>query len=94
MTKTNPGNYFEDFRLGQVLRHATPRTITAGDVALYVAFTGSRFSITSSDEVARSSGLPRSQVDPLLVFHMVFGKSVPDISLNAVANLGYADGIR
>jgi 2-methylfumaryl-CoA hydratase len=92
MTKTNPGNYFEDFRLGQVLRHATPRTITAGDVALYVAFTGSRFSITSSDEVARSSGLPRSQVDPLLVFHMVFGKSVPDISLNAVANLGYADG--
>jgi 2-methylfumaryl-CoA hydratase len=92
MTKTNPGNYFEDFRLGQVLRHATPRTITEGDVALYVAFTGSRFSIASSDEVARAARLARSPVDPLLVFHMVFGKSVPDISLNAVANLGYADG--
>jgi 2-methylfumaryl-CoA hydratase len=92
MTKTNPGNYFEDFRLGQVLRHATPRTITEGDVALYTAFTGSRVSITSSDEVARAAGLARSPVDPLLVFHMVFGKSVPDISLNAVANLGYADG--
>lgn len=92
MTKTNPGNYFEDFRLGQVLRHATPRTITEGDVALYIAFTGSRFAVTSSDEVARAAGLPRSPVDPLLVFHMVFGKSVPDISLNAVANLGYADG--
>jgi 2-methylfumaryl-CoA hydratase len=25
------------------------------------------------------------------VFHIVFGKTVPDISLNAVANLGYAD---
>lgn len=92
MTKTNPGNYFEDFRLGQVLRHATPRTITEGDVALYTAFTGSRYAITSSDEVARAAGLARSPVDPLLVFHMVFGKSVPDISLNAVANLGYADG--
>jgi 2-methylfumaryl-CoA hydratase len=42
--------------------------------------------------VARAAGLSRSPVDPLLVFHMVFGKSVPDISLNAVANLGYADG--
>ncbi len=92
MTKTNPGNYFEDFRLGQVLRHATPRTITGGDVALYTAFTGSRFALTSSDETARAAGLPRSPVDPLLVFHMVFGKTVPDISLNAVANLGYADG--
>ncbi|HET9159057.1 MAG TPA: MaoC family dehydratase [Caulobacteraceae bacterium] len=92
MTKTNPGHYFEDFRLGQVLRHATPRTITEGDVALYLAFTGSRYAITSSDEVAHAAGLPRAPVDPLLVFHMVFGKSVPDISLNAVANLGYADG--
>jgi 2-methylfumaryl-CoA hydratase len=92
MTKTNPGHYFEDFRLGQVLRHATPRTITDGDVALYVALTGSRYAVTSSDEVARAAGLRRSPVDPLLVFHMVFGKSVPDISLNAVANLGYADG--
>ena len=33
-TKTNPGNYFEDFAVGQVFEHATPRTITSGDVAL------------------------------------------------------------
>jgi 2-methylfumaryl-CoA hydratase len=31
-------------------------------------------------------------VDDLLTFHVVFGKTVPDISLNAVANLGYAGG--
>ena len=92
MTKTNPGHYFEDFRLGQVMRHATPRTITEGDAALYIAFTGSRFSVTSSDEVARQAGFASKPIDPILVFHMVFGKSVPDISLNAVANLGYADG--
>jgi 2-methylfumaryl-CoA hydratase len=28
----------------------------------------------------------------LAAFHVVFGKTVPDISLNAVANLGYAEG--
>ena len=25
------------------------------------------------------------------MFHIVFGKTVPDISLNAIANLGYAE---
>jgi 2-methylfumaryl-CoA hydratase len=87
---TNQGHFFEDFRLGQILRHATPRTITTGDVALYTALTGSRFAVQSSDEFARSLGYPQSPIDDLLTFHMVFGKTVPDVSLNAVANLGYA----
>ena len=89
--KTNPGNFFEDFRLGQEIRHATPRTVTLGDVALYNGLFGARFAVQSSDAFARKLGLPRSPVDDLLVFHMVFGKTVSDISLNAVANLGYAD---
>lgn len=91
MTKANPGNFFEDFRLGQVIRHATPRTVTAGDVALYNALFGARFAPQSSDPFAYAIGYPGSPVDDLLVFHIVFGKTVPDISLNAVANLGYAD---
>src|SRR5215472_16971016 len=90
MSKTNSGNFFEDFRLGQVIQHATPRTITSGDVALYNALFGARFAVQSSDEFARALGYPRSPVDDFLVFHIVFGKTVPDISLNAVANLGYA----
>lgn len=89
--KTFEGNYFEDFTLGQVIRHATPRTITTGDVSLYSALYGMRFSLQSSDEFARSSGLERAPIDDLLTFHIVFGKTVPDISINAVANLGYAD---
>src|SRR5882672_12885421 len=91
MTKTTSGNFFEDFRLGQVIRHATPRTVTAGDVALYNALFGARFAPQSSDPFAYAIGYPSSPVDDLLVFHIVFGKTVPDISLNAVANLGYAD---
>ena len=92
MSKTEPGNYFEDFKLGQTLVHATPRTVTAGDVALYTAFYGPRFALFSSDEFARACGLAAAPVDPLVAFHVVFGKTVPDISLNAVANLGYAEG--
>jgi 2-methylfumaryl-CoA hydratase len=90
--KTNPGNFFEDFAVGQEIRHATPRTVTEGDVALYTALYGTRFAVQSSDAFAMDIGLPAAPVDDLLVFHTVFGKSVPDISLNAVANLGYAGG--
>ncbi len=91
MSKTNTGNFLEDFKVGQVLTHATPRTLNEGDRALYQALFGSRFSLQSSDEVARAAGYPQSPVDDLLAFHVVFGKTVPDVSLNAVANLGYAD---
>src|SRR5438093_6698681 len=84
------GNFFEDFALGQQIRHATPRTITVGDVALYTALYGSRFAVQSSTAFAAAIGYPEAPVDDLLVFHIVFGKTVPDISLNAVANLGYA----
>ncbi len=90
MSKNSPGNYFEDFRIGQVIRHATPRTVTEGDVALYTGLFGGRFAVQSSDVFAKAIGYPRSPIDDLLVFHVIFGKTVPDVSLNAVANLGYA----
>jgi 2-methylfumaryl-CoA hydratase len=91
-TKTNPGNFFEDYRVGQILKHATPRTVTEGDVALYMSLYGPRFAVQSSESFAKSIGFPRAPVDDLLMFHIVFGKTVPDISLNAIANLGYAGG--
>ncbi|HEU0059106.1 MAG TPA: MaoC family dehydratase, partial [Hyphomicrobiaceae bacterium] len=89
--KSHTGNFFEDFRIGQVFEHASPRTITLGDVALYNGLYGARFAVQSSEPFARAIGYPRAPIDDLIVFHVVFGKSVADISLNAVANLGYAD---
>lgn len=91
VTKTNPGNYFEDFEVGQTLEHAVPRTLTEGDNALYIGLTGDRFPLYCNAVLARKLGYRRELINDLLVFHTVFGKSVPDISLNAVANLGYAD---
>ncbi len=90
--KTATGNFFEDFRLGQDIIHATPRTLSEGDVSLYTALYGPRFALNSSSPFAQSLGFARAPVDDLLVFHIVLGKTVSDISLNAVANLGYAVG--
>lgn len=89
--KSDTGRWFEDFADGQTLCHATPRTVTPGDRALLTALYPSRFALHSSDEFARACGFPESPIDELGVFHIVFGKSVPDISLNAIANLGYAE---
>lgn len=92
MTKTNAGRFFEDYAPGQVIEHAVPRTLSGGERALYHALYPARHALTSSDEFARSCGMAASPLDELIGFHTVFGKSVPDISLNAIANLGYAQG--
>lgn len=85
------GYFFEDYCQGQRFLHATPRTITAGDVALYIALTGARQPLHCASTVAQSLGYAHCPIDDFLLFNIAFGKTVPDISYNAVANLGYAD---
>ncbi|MFX1764158.1 MaoC family dehydratase [Paraburkholderia sp. A1RI-2L] len=91
MSKNRSGNFFEDFRVGMKLRHATPRTLTEGDRSLYIGLTGSRSVLGTATTNARQLGFDARPLEDLLVFNTAFGKTVPDISLNAVANLGYAD---
>jgi 2-methylfumaryl-CoA hydratase len=79
--KGQQGNFFEDFALGQVVKCPTPRTITVGDISNYIAYTG--------DRTPRFCG-PAQLIHPLVTFHAAFGQTVRTISLNAVANLGYA----
>ncbi|MEL7149306.1 MAG: MaoC family dehydratase [Pseudomonadota bacterium] len=90
--KTNPGRFFEDYTIGEVIHHAVPRTLAGGEKALYHALYPARHAVASSGAFAASCGLQGAPFDDLIVFHTVFGKTVPDISLNAVANLGYAEG--
>ena len=85
------GNFFEDLYPGQTLINPVPRTITHGDTALYIALTGDRNPRNCSDEFARSLGFDRAPVHDMLVFHIVFGRAVGEISLNSPGNLGYAD---
>jgi len=91
MSKASAGNFFENFSFGQSITHPTPRTLSEGDMSLYIALTGARHVLHSAKPVAHALGYQDRPLDDLLVFHVAFGKTVPDISINAVANLGYAD---
>src|SRR3989304_9260802 len=88
--KTTSGTFFEDFYRGQLFHHAVPRTVSEGDLALYIALTGDRRPLHCSREFAQSLGFKREVVHDLLVFHLVFGRAGPDVSLNSPAHLGYA----
>ena len=66
--KTSPGRFFEDYRLGEVIHHAIPRTISGGERALYHALYPARHALQSSDEFARGCGLAASPVDDLITF--------------------------
>ena len=92
MAKTNAGRFFEHYSVGQVIRHAVPRTVSGGERSLYHALYPARHALYSSDAFAEACGLDKSPIDDLAAFHLIFGKTVPDVSLNAVANLGYAEG--
>jgi 2-methylfumaryl-CoA hydratase len=92
MSKANMGRFFENYSINQTLMHATPRTVSEGERALYCALYPARHALYSSDEFAKNCGLPASPLEDLAGFHVVFGKTVADVSLNAVANLGYAQG--
>jgi len=56
--KTSAGRFFEDFRLGETIRHAAPRTLNSGDASLYSALTGARFGIADGklEILDRASG--------------------------------------
>ncbi|MDF1728313.1 MAG: MaoC family dehydratase [Sulfitobacter sp.] len=92
MAKTNAGRFFEDYTIGETIRQSVPRTVKMGERALYHMLYPARHALYSSDQFAQSCGLPFSPLDDMIAFHIVFGKTVPDVSLNAVANLGYAQG--
>lgn len=90
--KTNSGRFFEDYSVGDIITHAVPRTLEGGEKAVYQSLYPARHAMASSAEFAQACGLEGAPFDDLIVFHTVFGKTVPDVSLNAVANLGYAEG--
>jgi len=91
LPKNFPSRFFEDYEINQKIIHPLPRKVEHGDQSLYTAFTGSRFALNFSPTTANAIGYKEPPLDDILVFHMVFGRTVPDLSLNALANLGYAD---
>jgi 2-methylfumaryl-CoA hydratase len=89
--KMSKSNFLEDFTIGQKIIHAIPRTISEGDASLYIGLTGDRRPLFCSHTFAARLGYKKVPVNDMLVFHIAFGRTVQDISLNAIANLGYAE---
>ena len=73
MSKNFISRYFEDYNLDETINHSVPRTITNGDVSLYLATTGSRFSLNYSKDFAEKLGFKRQPLDDILTPFGHFG---------------------
>lgn len=74
------GRYYEGFEVGQTFDHHWGRTLRDYDSVLFNSLTLSYAPIYNNDEYARNAGLPRSPINPYLVFLLVLGMSVEDTS--------------
>jgi len=84
------GRVFEDMRVGDRFDHHWGRTITETDVVLFSSLTLAYHPATFNAVYAEATGMARV-VPPALVFGIVFGLSVEDLSERGGAFLGVDD---
>ncbi len=87
------GRDYEDFTVGQVFHHHWGRTVNEGDNSLFTTLTLSFNPLYFNAEYARAHGHPNVVVNPMLVFLVVFGLTVEDLSEGGGLFLG-VDGLR
>ncbi len=85
------GRYFEDFKVGEIIEHATSKTIFESDNNLFSLLTMNHHPVHTNIDYAEKNQHGRILVVGTLVFSLVVGFTVPDISGKAIANLGYQD---
>jgi 2-methylfumaryl-CoA hydratase len=85
------GNFLEDFKIGQVLRHKVGKTVTEGLVNAFTEFSMTTNPLHKNRRYAQTYGFRDLLLPPGLVMAVVFSQSVEDISENARANLEYVD---
>jgi acyl dehydratase len=83
------GRYFEDFSEGAFYEHAICKTITESDNNLFCLITMNHHPAHINHEYAQQSQHGRVLVVGTLVFSLVVGLTVADISGHAIANLEY-----
>ncbi len=82
------GRYFEDFVVGDVYRHWPGKTITEADDHLFCMITMNHHPLHTNAWFAENETLQgRNVVVGNLVYSLVLGMSVPDVSGSAIANL-------
>jgi acyl dehydratase len=83
------GRFLEDFTVGDVYRHAHGRTITQTDNTWFTLLTNNTHDIHFNADYASRTEFGKPLVVSTLTLAIVTGLSVPDVSQNAVANLGW-----
>ncbi len=85
------GLYYEDFIEGEEINHALSKTIFESDNNLFSLITMNHHPLHTNIDYAQKSQHGQILVVGTLVFSLVVGITVPDISGKAIANLGYED---
>ena len=85
------GRFLEDFHVGDVYRHAHGRTVSEMDNTWFTLLTSNTHQIHVNADYASRTEFGRPLVVSTLTLAIVTGLSVPDVSQNAVANLGWDD---
>jgi itaconyl-CoA hydratase len=83
------GRFLDDFRVGDVYRHAHGRTITQTDNTWFTLLTNNTHDVHYNADYASRTEFGKPLVVSTLTLAIVTGLSVPDVSQNAVANLGW-----
>ena len=83
------GNFYEDFEVGDVYRHAAGRTVTETDNIWFTLLTCNMNMNHTNAEYGRRTEFGRALFNSGMTMAIVNGLTVADISDNAVANLGW-----
>lgn len=83
------GHYFEEFEPGQIIKHSASKTIFECDNNIFSLMTMNHHPLHTNRDFAEKSQHGQILVVGTLVFSLVVGITVPDISGKAIANLEY-----
>jgi acyl dehydratase len=89
MEPSKLGNYFEDFKKGEIINHSLSKTIFESDNNFFCLLTMNHHPLHTNIDYSSKSEHGQPLVVGTLVFSIVVGISVPDISGKAIANLMY-----
>jgi acyl dehydratase len=83
------GRVFEDFEVGDVYEHPLGRTVIAADNIWFTCLTMNTNPIHFDAEYASRTEFGKPLVNSCFTLALVTGQSVTDLTVNAVANLGW-----
>ena len=86
---TPTGRYYEDFVVGDIYEHRPGRTITESDNINFSLMTMNQHPMHCDANFAAKSEFKLPLVNSALTLAVVVGMTVNDVSLKAIANLGW-----